>query len=375
MPRRQLRLHATWLAVVVACSSASGQVAPERWRVVATEAHAAGDWGARDGALRRLAQTRRLAGADAEHFAQDVSPSEALTVYGEVVDHLARQAGAKPGELFRSGVLELSRAVETPAFLAANFNPATPLAPLREALSRWGHAEPTTPLIAREAALTMTRELRARHGLRRPAAVALELAAGACAEVDPYTRFHPDSRVEKSIAGGVRVVSRCADDFEIRIDGFTESTAGELDAALREATRVGAEGVTLDLRDNPGGTLDAALAVCGRFVLGGAAGGTKFGELPATGPRLWAGPLRILVDGRTASGAELVAATLQERGRARIVGEATFGKGRVQSAPIALTRGCLVVTVAELATPEGVPIERRGVQPDSPLNARLVSAR
>lgn len=126
----------------------------------------------------------------------------------------------------------------------------------------------------------------------------------------------------------------------------------------------------LDLRGCPGGDGRAALRLAGAWLPRGtimllerdADGDDE--PVPARGEPCHAGALVILVDGETASAAELVAATLQFHGRARVIGARTYGKATAQSAVIDRAGALQYATVAELRLPDGAPIHGRGVTPD-----------
>ena len=371
MPRCRLRTH-SWLALIalVTAPPAFGQVAPGEWQTIAIRAHADRDFGGRDAALRQLAQQRRHVAAQ---FCRDLSPAQSLDVYSEVVVEIAERTQTSPGELFAAGIEELARAIESPRFLQAHCTPHANLHGLRTLLRCYADKRPDSAADARELTLSLMRDWRA-AGCQDPQAVALELIAGACAAIDSYTHFDfvPSSVVDGS---GVTVVSSQSDAFEIRIRHFSATTPAELASALRAASQAGVDSLTLDLGGNPGGSLDAAAQVCGQLLGGGTMGRTRFGPVVGTGPQLYCGAVTVRVDAGTASAAEFVAATLQERGRAWIVGEPTFGKGRIQTAPIALSQGYLTVTVAELTTAEGIRIERRGVTPDAATAGSILAAR
>lgn len=157
----------------------------------------------------------------------------------------------------------------------------------------------------------------------------------------------------------------------LRITCFGERTAEELDGALASlAADPPLRGIVLDLRGNPGGLLSAAVAVCDRFLESGVIVATRgrhtgSGEPPlesreATPGAVFTGvPLAVLIDGLTASAAEIVAACLQDHGRAVIVGSRTFGKGTVQSVvPLGAGDGLLKLTTAEYVRPRGAGIDR-----------------
>ena len=127
----------------------------------------------------------------------------------------------------------------------------------------------------------------------------------------------------------------------MRISQFSETTGDDLDAALKDLRkRNGAplKGLVLDLRNNPGGVLEAAVAVSDTFLDSGvivtAIGRTpesKF-EMDATpGDALNGAPIVVLVNGGSASAAEIVAGALKDNHRAKLMGRTTFGKGSVQT--------------------------------------------
>jgi carboxyl-terminal processing protease len=128
-------------------------------------------------------------------------------------------------------------------------------------------------------------------------------------------------------------------------------------------------GVILDLRGDPGGLLDEAVETSSAFLDGGPVvtyeqRGHPRQTLNALGGGNIGMPLVVLVDGGTASAAEIVAGALQDRGRAVIIGSRTFGKGSVQ-APSRLSDGsALELTVGHYLTPAGRSLDGVGLQPD-----------
>jgi carboxyl-terminal processing protease len=126
----------------------------------------------------------------------------------------------------------------------------------------------------------------------------------------------------------------------IRLNAFSEKSEAELKAAVADATKAGAEGLVLDLRDNPGGLLSQAVAVADLFLTDGPIvrtknrrGGNRVWSAKADGTILQPAarhPMAVLVNRGSASAAEIVAAALQDSGRAVVVGERTYGKGSVQ---------------------------------------------
>lgn len=184
------------------------------------------------------------------------------------------------------------------------------------------------------------------------------------------------SRIDKaSVSASMAVPGR----GYVRISQFTDHTGSELRRALRdlEAENGGPlTGLVLDLRDNPGGVLAAAVDVADTFLERGlvvtATGrgrGATFRHSAQAGDHLAGRPLVVLVNGGTASAAEIVAGALQDHGRATITGLRTFGKGSVQTV-IPLSDGrALKLTTSRYFRPGGTSIQGTGIAPDVPFDA------
>ncbi len=160
----------------------------------------------------------------------------------------------------------------------------------------------------------------------------------------------------------------------VRVNQFSENTAQELSHAvdeLHEANGGMLEGMVLDLRNNPGGVLDAAVDVSDLFLDSGvivtADGRTaeaRFTRSAHRGDILDGAPMVVLVNSGSASASEIVAGALQDHNRATIVGTPTFGKGLVQTV-MPLSRGrAIKLTTSRYYTPSGDSIQDVGVQPD-----------
>jgi carboxyl-terminal processing protease len=159
----------------------------------------------------------------------------------------------------------------------------------------------------------------------------------------------------------------------LRIRQFRERTAVDLAA---EVTRLGpVRGAVLDLRDNPGGRLDEAVAVVDHFVRSGLVVRTQ-GRGPGSvethsatdDASDWDWPVVVLVDGRTASAAEIVAGALRDLGRATLVGARTYGKGSVQTVFAYDDGAALKLTIGRYYLPKGEPIlDGEGLVPDVPV--------
>lgn len=157
---------------------------------------------------------------------------------------------------------------------------------------------------------------------------------------------------------------------------FQEDSAGQLRQVLDEAVERaakggGIKGVLLDLRDNPGGLLSAAVLVADEFLRDGVIVSTRgrngvlLRENRATGPGTrpdW--PLVLLVNGYSASASEIVAGALRDHHRAVLVGTRTFGKGSVQNVIDMPDGSALKLTTALYYTPNGTSIQARGIEPD-----------
>ncbi len=162
----------------------------------------------------------------------------------------------------------------------------------------------------------------------------------------------------------------------VRITSFGDHTAEELTRVIDGLTAAGVQAVVLDLRDNAGGVLDAAVAVCDLFLPGGEVVVELRGRnLPIDrrvtedrGKKFLKLPLAVLVNQNSASAAEIVAACLQDHGRAVVVGERTYGKGTVQQMlEMESGKSLLKLTSASFWRPSGANIHRT---PDAPESAK-----
>ncbi|MDH5672863.1 MAG: S41 family peptidase [Myxococcales bacterium] len=164
--------------------------------------------------------------------------------------------------------------------------------------------------------------------------------------------------------------------LHVRLRTFHESTGAELrtvldDAVARSAEAGGIRGLILDLRDNPGGLLSAAVMVADEFLDEGTIVSTRgrAGRLlrehraEAAGTRpAW--PMVVLVNGYSASASEIVAGALHDHGRAVLVGTRTFGKGSVQNIIELPDHSAIKLTTGLYYTPSGRSIQATGIAPD-----------
>ena len=159
-----------------------------------------------------------------------------------------------------------------------------------------------------------------------------------------------------------------------RISEFTNATANELATAVagvRAAHGGKLKGLIIDLRNNPGGVLEAASASADEFLehgtivsADGRTGDSRFRMEATPGDLAGGAPIVVLVNGGSASAAEILAAALRENGRATLVGRKTYGKGTVQTI-LPLSDGeALKITTSRYYTPSGASINGVGITPD-----------
>jgi carboxyl-terminal processing protease len=157
---------------------------------------------------------------------------------------------------------------------------------------------------------------------------------------------------------------------DLRIAAFNKGVTENLRKAIMKIQQEGVTGLILDLRNNPGGLLDEALATASQFLGSGnvmleknAAGKVTPVSVREGGVAL-AIPMVALINGGTSSGAEIVAGALQDAQRARLIGEKTFGTGTVLE-PFSLSDGsALLLATEEWLTPAGRVIWHQGISPD-----------
>ncbi len=155
----------------------------------------------------------------------------------------------------------------------------------------------------------------------------------------------------------------------IMITQFTQDVPYDVEKALNEFEAEGVKGIILDLRNNPGGLLTAAIEVARKFIPRGVIVYTKdrFGHKTSyssfykTHPLL---PMVVLVNGGSASASEILSGALKDHKRAILIGEKTFGKGCVQTVFNLSDGSALALTTAWYYTPSGVCIHKKGIEPN-----------
>ncbi len=161
----------------------------------------------------------------------------------------------------------------------------------------------------------------------------------------------------------------------LEINSFTESTVQEVDEALKSMAKDGMKGLILDLRGNGGGVFESSIDTARRFLETGIITSTQHQNpalnrvYQAKNPKALSVPMVVLVDGDTASAAEVLAGALKDNGRATLIGQTTFGKGCTQTVLQlpntggGIPTGGMRLTVARFFSPKGQPYSGRGVIP------------
>jgi carboxyl-terminal processing protease len=160
----------------------------------------------------------------------------------------------------------------------------------------------------------------------------------------------------------------------LRVSQFSETTGPDIINALGSLKRQAGgrlRGLVLDLRNNPGGVLDAAVEVSDAFLDSGiivtAEGRSKESQFrmdAVAGDLTQGAPIVVLVNEGSASASEIVAGALRDNGRAKLIGRRTFGKGSVQTVMPLSDGQALKLTTSLYFTPSGVSIHERGIEPD-----------
>jgi carboxyl-terminal processing protease len=166
------------------------------------------------------------------------------------------------------------------------------------------------------------------------------------------------------------VIAKVENDIEyVRLQDFGTTSSDEVRQAFEDGKKRNVHGYILDLRNNGGGLLDAAVEISSFFIPQGPIVSTidRAGDREvknATGHTLGTKPLVVLVNRYTASASEITAGAVQDYGVATLVGEKTYGKGVVQSLYSMPDKGALKITTARYVTPKGRDIHHKGIMPD-----------
>jgi len=213
----------------------------------------------------------------------------------------------------------------------------------------------------------------------------------------PYNKSHASHQysITREIIHVPTVHAKIENGYEyIRLSDFGETSADEVRKALVDGKAHGAKGVILDLRDNGGGLLDAAVNISSFFIPKGVIV-TEIDRYGNRDPQYATGntipgvtPLVVLVNGYTASASEITSGALQDYKIATLIGTKTFGKGVVQGIFSMPNGGALKITTERYVTPSGRDIQHKGIAPnivvaqgpdvdiiDTPRDKQLIAAK
>ena len=351
--------------------------------------------------LRRFWQELRHRDLSYRKEVLSIDYGQAMQLHGVVFDTLLdgsmQKSKLTPSAVFRRGVEELEFALADPVFLESHLAGVRPAAiqSFRTYLARKksearGYSRGQCGKALRELALAGQSALQL-----NPTVSVMECACGSCYALDEYTAYLTPSQyrdladVLKGAVGfvsSVQATMKSSDIGYLQIGLFQESTPQEVDTAFAELTKSGMKGLILDLRGNGGGCLEAAVDTARRFLATGVITSTENYDpkmstvYQSRNPDAWTVPLILLVDGDTASAAEVVAGAMKEHSRAKLIGQPTFGKGFSQvlvKLPDALGNvptGGLRLTIARFFSPKGLPYAGQGVTPDLVLPRSDVNA-
>ena len=178
------------------------------------------------------------------------------------------------------------------------------------------------------------------------------------------------TRVEIKSVEDVQIIDPQYGIGYIRLTNFQKTTTRDFDEALWNLHRQGMRSLIVDVRDNPGGLLNASVEIANRFVSKGVIVSTR-GRNPledfthrAKLAGTWRVPLTVLIDQNSASASEIFAAAIADHDRGIVIGQQSYGKGSVQGIfPLNVSGGGIRLTTAKFYSPSGIPISRRGVKP------------
>jgi carboxyl-terminal processing protease len=205
--------------------------------------------------------------------------------------------------------------------------------------------------------------------MRGPSGSLVTLVIGRDGEGETEVRVVRDRIALNPVISELRVSPQGTPIGYLRLTQFNANASMELAHAISSLEKKGAAAYILDLRNNPGGLLQAGIEIARLWLDSGTIVYTVNrqgiqGNFDAFGPALTQDPLVILVNQGTASASEILAGALQDNGRATLVGETTFGKGLIQSLFELSDGSGLAVTIAKYETPKHRDINKLGIKPD-----------
>jgi hypothetical protein len=341
--------------------------------------------------LRNYYRAYRHADPSFAHQVQspDFKVSQALKFYEEVLGKIQKNyvdaEKATLTRLFREGVAELKLALEDKKFILLyvpverqNRVPA-----YLEMLRKLETNDFSSAAAVLREATRLSREAADMLGIDRRVVI-VEFACGACNALDEYTFYASTSaaysgRSEKSVYPDLDGVKEGIG--VIRIAQFQDTTLQELETALESFKAQGMQVLILDLRDNRGGSVEVAVDVVRRFLPDGTPIASTAGKVNVPYQSYTMSPLTlpvfVLIDGATASAAELVAGALKTHRRAELIGQTTHGKNWIQQmVPVGQApHGVICITWAQFFLP-GTSDLSKGITPNiavpvTPMNVQM----
>ena len=314
-----------------------------------------------------------------------------LHVYGEVLTKLRanfiEENKAGFTQLYRYGLDGLDLALSDDFFCREHM-PDVPVEAIRKfqrkLTASWRKSNIRRALDAEAGALEIA--LAAREAIHlKPAVVIMEMAAGACSGLDDHTLFLSPGQFRDAGSSEMSVMRQLVDQPSVlqvqvlngmkgigyfQLASLERTSPQELDAAVLQLQAQGIRALIIDLRGNPGGSFDAAVQVAERFVTDGVIVSTQSRVLNynrtyrANNAGALSLPLVVLIDGGTASAAEVVAGAWKDHRRATLVGEPTFGKASIQGVlQLDTVPAGLRITLAKFFSPRAQRLDGMGISP------------
>ena len=177
------------------------------------------------------------------------------------------------------------------------------------------------------------------------------------------------------------ILNEFSDTGYMKVKLFSSDTAKDIEEALKYFNSKGIQKLIVDLRWNPGGLLDKAIAIVNLFLekdqiivsTRGREGSGNVSEFKATGAPLYKGKLIVLVNNGSASASEIFSGAIRDNKRGKLLGEKTFGKGSVQKFYNLDDDIGVTITIAKYYTPSGISIHGKGIEPDYKVEPEKIS--
>lgn len=251
------------------------------------------------------------------------------------------------------------------------------IAPIEGSPAEKAGIQPQDEVLQIEATPTADLSLdEAANRMRGPAGTKVTLTLQRSTEIGPFeVTLVRDHITLNPVTADLRIANSGLKVGYLRLSQFNANASADLAAAVESLEARGADAYILDLRNNPGGLLQAGIEIARLWLDEGTIVYTVsrqgiLDSFEARGPALTHDPLVVLVNEGTASASEILAGALQDNGRAQLVGTVTFGKGLIQSLFDLSDGSGLAVTVAKYETPAHHDINRLGITPDQTVDLK-----